>query len=85
VNGLLTTVYILSEQMIDQIKEFKVDGVIWYQLLYRESYKTESYYFPGRLKKETGLSMLVVESEYDQTEAVPQRTRLETFMEVIRR
>jgi len=69
--------------VIKMAKDFNVAGVIWYQLLYRESYKTESYYFPDRLKKETGLSMLVIESEYDQTEAVQQRTRLETFMEVI--
>ena len=69
--------------VINLAKDFNVAGVIWYQLLYRESYKTESYYFPDRLKKETGLSMHVIESEYDQTEAASQQTRLETFMEVI--
>jgi benzoyl-CoA reductase/2-hydroxyglutaryl-CoA dehydratase subunit BcrC/BadD/HgdB len=71
--------------VIKLAKDFNVAGVAWYQLLYRESYKTESYYFPSRLKRETGLPMLVIESEYDQTEAVVQRTRLETFMEVMRR
>ncbi|MFC2016188.1 2-hydroxyacyl-CoA dehydratase subunit D [Chloroflexota bacterium] len=69
--------------VIKLAKDFNVAGVIWYQLLYRESYKTESYYFPNRLKEETGLSMMVVESEYDESEAVTQRTRLETFAGII--
>ncbi len=62
-----------------------MDGVIWYQLMYRESYKTESYYFPDRLKRETGLSMLTIESDYDQAETGSLRTRIETFIETIRR
>ena len=71
--------------LIKLAKDFKVDGVIWYQLMYRESYKTESYYFPDRLKRETGLSMLTIESDYDQAETGPLRTRIETFIETIRR
>jgi len=66
-------------------KDFNVSGVIWYQLMYRESYKTESYYFPDILKSEAGLSMLTVESDYDAAEVGPLRTRIETFMETIRR
>ena len=71
--------------LIKLAKDFNVDGVIWYQLMYRESYKTESYYFPDRLKKETGLSMLTIESDYDQAETGPLRTRIETFVETIKR
>jgi benzoyl-CoA reductase/2-hydroxyglutaryl-CoA dehydratase subunit BcrC/BadD/HgdB len=50
----------------------------------RVSYKVESYFFPGILKKETGLPMLVLESEYDAMETGPMKTRIETFMETIR-
>jgi len=71
--------------LIKLAKDFKVDGVIWYQLMYRESYKIESYYFPDRLKRETGLSMLTIESDYDQAETGALRTRIETFIETIRR
>jgi benzoyl-CoA reductase/2-hydroxyglutaryl-CoA dehydratase subunit BcrC/BadD/HgdB len=53
--------------------------------MYHESYKTESYYFPDRLKRETGLPMLTIESDYDQAEREPSRTRIETFIETIRR
>jgi benzoyl-CoA reductase/2-hydroxyglutaryl-CoA dehydratase subunit BcrC/BadD/HgdB len=71
--------------LVKLAKEFNVDGVIWYQLMYRESYKLESYYFPDILKKETGLPMLTVESDYDNAEVGPLRTRIETFVESLRR
>jgi len=71
--------------IIKLAREFNVDGVIWYQLMYRESYKLESYYFPERLKKETGLPILIVESDYDPSETGPMRTRVEAFMETFRR
>ena len=71
--------------LIKLAQDFRVDGVIWYQLMYRESYKTESYYFPDRLKKEVGIPMLTLESDYGPAETEPLRTRIETFIETIRR
>lgn len=70
--------------LVKLAKEFNVAGVIWYQLMYRESYKLESYYFPEILKRETGLPMLTVESDYDTAEVGPLRTRIETFVESLR-
>jgi len=69
--------------LIKVARDFKIDGVIWYHLMFRESYKTESYFFPRRLKKETGLLMLVVESDYDPSETGQMRTRIETFIDMI--
>lgn len=66
-------------------KEFNVDGVLWYQLMYRDSYDIESFYFPEVLKRELGISMLKIESDYDVGEMGPFRTRIETFSETIRR
>ena len=66
-------------------RDYSAAGLIWYQLMYRESYKVESYFFPDKLKKETGLPMLVLESEYDAKETGPMKTRIETFMETIKR
>lgn len=71
--------------LVKLAKEFDVAGVIWYQLMYRESYKLESYYFPEILRKETGLPMLTVESDYDIAETGPLRTRIESFVESLRR
>jgi len=73
------------EFLIRLAKDFNVDGVVWYQLMYRESYKTESYYFNNMLKKEAGIPMLVVESDYGPSETEPLRTRIETFIDTIRR
>jgi benzoyl-CoA reductase/2-hydroxyglutaryl-CoA dehydratase subunit BcrC/BadD/HgdB len=71
--------------LVKLAKEYNTAGLIWYQLMYRESYKVESYFFPGILKKETGLPMLVLESEYDAMETGPMKTRIETFIETMRR
>lgn len=71
--------------LLDLARGFNVSGVIWYQLLYRESYKIESYFFPDILKKATGLNMLTIESEYDLSETGRMQTRIETFIETIRR
>jgi benzoyl-CoA reductase/2-hydroxyglutaryl-CoA dehydratase subunit BcrC/BadD/HgdB len=49
--------------------------------MYRDSYDIESYYFPETLKRETGLPMLKIESDYDPAEIGPMRTRVETFVE----
>jgi benzoyl-CoA reductase/2-hydroxyglutaryl-CoA dehydratase subunit BcrC/BadD/HgdB len=71
--------------IIKLAKEFNVAGVIWYQLMYRESYKLESYYFPGILERETGLPMITIESDYDAAEQGQFETKIETFVESIRR
>jgi len=70
--------------LIKLAKEYKAAGMIWYQLMYRESYKVESYFFPDILRKETGLNMLTLESEYDTAETGPMKTRIETFIKTIR-
>lgn len=71
--------------LVKLARDFNVAGVIWYQLMYRESYKLESYYFPEILKRETGLPMLTIDSDYDSAETGPMLTRIETFLEIIRR
>jgi benzoyl-CoA reductase/2-hydroxyglutaryl-CoA dehydratase subunit BcrC/BadD/HgdB len=71
--------------LIKLAKDYRAAGMIWYQLMYRESYKVESYFFPDRLRKETGLNMFILESEYDDAETSPMKTRIETFIKTIRR
>jgi len=71
--------------LIKIARDFNVAGVIWYELMYRESYKLESYYFSEILKKKIGLPMLVIDSGYDLAERGPMLTRIETFIEMIRR
>ncbi|MBN2040619.1 MAG: 2-hydroxyacyl-CoA dehydratase [Spirochaetes bacterium] len=71
--------------LIRLAKDYNTDGLIWYHLMFRESYKVESHFFPDMLKKETGIPMFVLESEYDDMEKGPMRTRIETFLETIKR
>jgi len=73
----------MHKNLVRLAKDFSVNGVIWYQLMIRDSYKIESYYFPEILKKETGLSMLTLESDYDPYETGQMRTRIETYIESI--
>jgi benzoyl-CoA reductase/2-hydroxyglutaryl-CoA dehydratase subunit BcrC/BadD/HgdB len=70
--------------LIKLAKDYKAAGLVWYQLMYRESYKVESYFFPEILNKKTGLNMLVLESEYGYAETGPIKTRIETFINTIR-
>ncbi|MFH0844610.1 MAG: 2-hydroxyacyl-CoA dehydratase family protein [Pseudomonadota bacterium] len=70
--------------LIHLARDYQVAGVIWYLLMYRESYKIESYYFPNLLRKETGLSMMTIESDYDPSEIEAMRTRIETYIETIK-
>ena len=66
------------------IKDFKVDGVVWYSLLYRETYAIESYLFQKAAEK-MNVPVLTIASDYDDSEAGALRTRIETFVETIRR
>lgn len=63
----------------------KVDGVIWYQLLYEEAFTLESYWVEKKMA-EHQIPFLVVESEYDLDRKSEQvSTRVETFMSTMRR
>ena len=65
-------------------QEFKVDGVIWYQLKNCETYNAEAFYANKKLK-EAGIPFLKIESEYDPGERGGLGTRIETFVETMER
>jgi len=73
-----------SRQRIDIVvklaKEFKVDGVIWYQLRYCDTYNMEFFYF-NTIMKGAGFPVLQLESEYDVEERGRLLNRIESFME----
>lgn len=74
------------QQLIVRLaREFKVDGVVWYQLTNRESSDFESYWYPDILQKEVGVPMLKLQSDYDATERGQMSTRIEAFIEMVRR
>ena len=71
------------EFLVDLAKDYKADGVIWYQTLYRDPFDMEAIYFPKILKEGAGLQMLKLETDYDPTETGAFRTRIEAFFEII--
>ena len=72
------------DYLIKLARDFNIDGIIWYQLMYRSSYDVQAFYFEKLLKKELDIPMLKVESDYDVSERGPLRTRVETFLEIIK-
>jgi benzoyl-CoA reductase/2-hydroxyglutaryl-CoA dehydratase subunit BcrC/BadD/HgdB len=65
------------------IKDFKVSGVIWYQLLCCETYDSESYYFASRLG-ELNIPMLILESDYVTSSTGQLKTRIGAFIEILK-
>ena len=69
--------------VIKLARDFKVDGVVWYSLMYRESYDIEGYLFRRALEK-FNIPMLKINSGYDTSETASLRIRIETFIETIK-
>jgi benzoyl-CoA reductase/2-hydroxyglutaryl-CoA dehydratase subunit BcrC/BadD/HgdB len=69
--------------VLQLITDFCASGVIWYELLCCETYDQESYYFNKKLR-EQNIPMLIVESNYDISDAGPVRTRIEAFIELMK-
>ena len=65
------------------IDEYNVDGVVWYQLMYRETFDMQSFSFARKLKQ-LGMPMLKLQSDYDAFETGQFRTRINAFVEILR-
>jgi len=74
-----------QEATVELAKSFKVDGIVWYQMMNRETDEFESYWYPDVFQKGAGVPMLKLVSDYDSVERGPFSTRIETFVETIRR
>lgn len=67
---------------MDLAQKFDVSGVLWYQLLYCDTYDVEAYYFAQKLA-EKGMPMLLLESDYDASDRGPLKTRIQAFLETL--
>jgi benzoyl-CoA reductase/2-hydroxyglutaryl-CoA dehydratase subunit BcrC/BadD/HgdB len=65
-------------------REYGVKGLIYYNLRYCESYRSELRLFEETLKKETGIPLLLIETEYSPSDIGTIRTKVEAFLEMIR-
>lgn len=65
-------------------KDFDVDGILWYQLMYRDGVDIQSYRFSHILKNQLDIPMLKLQSDWDIAGEIGQfRTRIETFVEML--
>jgi len=65
------------------ITDFKVSGVIWYELIGCETYDAESYFFAQRMG-ERNIPILILESDYGMADIGQTRTRIEAFIEMVK-
>jgi benzoyl-CoA reductase/2-hydroxyglutaryl-CoA dehydratase subunit BcrC/BadD/HgdB len=73
-----------ADFLLNLIKDFKADGVVWYTLMYRDSYDVEAYIL-HRIFENLGIPMLRLSSDYDVAETGSFRTRIETFVSTIQK
>jgi benzoyl-CoA reductase/2-hydroxyglutaryl-CoA dehydratase subunit BcrC/BadD/HgdB len=76
-----------SQKRLDSVlklaEDFNVSGIIWYQLLYCETYDAESYFFNQKMG-ERNIPMLILESGYDEGGTGPMKVRIDAFIELVK-
>jgi len=73
----------MRRSLLKLARDFSVSGVVWYALMYRESYEVESHIVREMLRQEAGLPMLSLHSDYAPADTGQMRTRLESFIQSI--
>jgi benzoyl-CoA reductase/2-hydroxyglutaryl-CoA dehydratase subunit BcrC/BadD/HgdB len=68
---------------LELIKDYRVSGVIWYELLCCETYDSESYFFAKSLG-EMNIPVLILESDYGTADTGQLKTRIEAFIEILK-
>ena len=70
------------DDIIRLIKEYKIDGVVDYNLQFCGLYSTESYLVQKALK-EAGVPVLHIETDYSEQDFEQLRTRVQAFLEML--
>jgi len=72
------------DRLIAIARDYSVDGVLWYQMMYRDGYDMQAYWYEKELRRKADLPMLKLETDYTVAEKGPMKTRLETFIELMK-
>lgn len=73
-----------QDDVVRLAKEYQVDGVIHYNLQFCHTYANEAVKMEKRLEKEN-IPLLKIETDYSDEDAGQLKTRIEAFLEMIRR
>ena len=65
------------------VADFKVSGIIWYELLCCETYDSESYFFAQKFNQRN-IPMLKLESEYGAASDGQIKLRIDAFIEMVK-
>jgi benzoyl-CoA reductase/2-hydroxyglutaryl-CoA dehydratase subunit BcrC/BadD/HgdB len=70
------------ENIMELVREFKVDGVVYYTLQFCHGYNIEKYKVQQALKK-VGIPMLAIETDYGDSDVEQIGLRVDAFMEML--
>lgn len=70
------------ENIMELVREFKVDGVVYYSLQFCHGYNIEKYKVQQALKK-IGIPMLAIETDYGDSDVEQIGLRVDAFMEML--
>jgi benzoyl-CoA reductase/2-hydroxyglutaryl-CoA dehydratase subunit BcrC/BadD/HgdB len=77
-----------NDERLDDVvrlaKEYQVDGVVHYNLQFCHTYANEAIRMEQRLEKE-GIPLLRVETDYSDEDAGQLKTRIEAFLEMLKK
>lgn len=71
------------EDVVRLAKEYKADGVVYYVLQFCHEFNIE-FAKVERALKEEGIPVIKIETDYSQSDTGQLKTRLETFIEILR-
>ncbi len=71
------------EDVVRLAKEYKTDGVVYYVLQFCHEFNIE-FAKVERALKEEGIPVIKIETDYSQSDTGQLKTRLETFIEILR-
>lgn len=72
------------DDIVNMAKEYQADGVVHYNLQFCHTYANEAVNVEKRLEKE-GIPLLRIETDYSDGDAGQLKTRIEAFLEMIKR
>ncbi|MFQ6072175.1 MAG: double-cubane-cluster-containing anaerobic reductase [Methanosarcinales archaeon] len=70
------------KHILELVKTFKVDGVVYYTLQFCHSYNIEKYKIQKALKN-LGIPVLGIETDYDNSDVEQLKTRIQAFLEML--
>ncbi len=73
-----------AANLLGLMKDYRIDGVVWYTLMYRDSYDVEGCILHRMLEK-LDIPLLRLSSDYDISETGGFRTRIETFVSTMQK